>query len=61
MDAYFNAIYSFLVEYEYFTEDELRLVTDINGNRTEVLNDCCRARYALDIEDLLEEQEYLIW
>lgn len=51
----FNKLYNKLVEEDYFTEEELRLVTDINGNTVEVLNDCIYARYGYrTFEDLVE-------
>lgn len=45
-----------LIEGEYFTEDELTLVTRINGYSIETLNDCIFARYgSRSIEQLTEE------
>lgn len=51
----FNKLYNKLVEEDYFTEEELRLVTDINGNSVETLNDCIYARYGYrNYEDLVD-------
>lgn len=50
----FNEMYSQLIDYGYFTEEELRLVTDINGNTVETLEECIYARYGLrTMEDLI--------
>lgn len=40
-----NELYETLVDEELFTEDELRLITDINGYSIDTLNDCIFARY----------------
>lgn len=45
MEENFNEVYKALIEWEFFTEDELNLVTNINGGTVEVLNDCIYARY----------------
>lgn len=37
--------YNQLVDGGYFTDDELQLVTTINGYSIETLNDCIWARY----------------
>ena len=42
-----NKIYSLLIEQELFTENELNLITNINGYNIETLNDCAYARYGL--------------
>lgn len=39
-------LYNALIVGAYFTEDELDLVTSINGWSVETLNDCIYARYA---------------
>ena len=49
-----DVIYNRLIDEDYFTEDELNLLTGINGYSLETLNDACRYRYAGDIEDVLE-------
>ena len=41
----FNELFEALVEEEYFTMEELRLVTMINGGTLETLNACIFARY----------------
>lgn len=52
----FNKAYNFLVDNNYFTDDELRLVTNINGSNLDVLNDCIFARYGYrDIDQLIDE------
>ena len=38
-------VYEYLIDHEYFTIEELNLVTDINGWNIESLNDCIYARY----------------
>ena len=49
-------LFSLLVELELFTEDELRLVTYINGYNLESLEDCLYARYGYrNIEHFLGE------
>ena len=40
-----NDLYETLIDEELFTEDELRLITDINGYSIDTLNDCIFARY----------------
>lgn len=52
----FEELYEYLIQERYFTPSELALVTDINGNTIETLNDCIYARYGYrDIEQLREE------
>lgn len=41
----FNTLFGKLVDEGYFTYDELCLVTNINGNTIEALNDCIYCRY----------------
>lgn len=56
----FNSVsetYEYLIDHEYFTKDELDLVTNINGWNVESLNDCIYARYGYhDLEQLLDEE-----
>lgn len=40
-----NELWDKLVENDYFTEEELRLITNINGYTVDTLNDCIFARY----------------
>lgn len=40
-----NELWDELINGMYFTEEELRLVTCINGYSVEALNDCIYARY----------------
>ena len=45
-----------LVELELFTDDELRLLTNINGLSVETLNDAIYARYGYrDLKQMMEE------
>lgn len=49
-------IYDFLVENQFFTDDELHLLCCINGYSVETLNDAIYARYGLrDFEALLDD------
>ena len=41
----FNELFEALVEEEYFTMEELHLVTMLNGDTVETLNACIFARY----------------
>ena len=51
-----NTLYTDLIVGGYFTEEELDLVTSINGWAIETLNDCIYARYAChDYEQLVKE------
>ena len=40
-----NELYNELIELDYFTSDELDLITSINGWSIDTLNDCIYARY----------------
>jgi ethanolamine utilization protein EutA (predicted chaperonin) len=54
----FNKVYEALIEYGYFTEKELELITNINGNTIETLNDCIYSRFGFhDLGQLLGEEE----
>lgn len=51
-----DEFFDFLVEYGIATEDEIRLVTDINGYNEETLNDILYARTGnRSVEQFLEE------
>ena len=53
-----DKIYNELIEKGYFTEEELNLITNINGYSIETLNDCIYARYGLrTYKDLIDEKE----
>lgn len=53
-----NELWNEIVNYEISNDDELRLVTDINGYNEETLNDVIYARTGCrDIEQFLEEIE----
>jgi hypothetical protein len=57
MEDEVNEIYCALIDNFYFTEEELRLVTDINGWSIETLNDCIYARYRYhSYEQLIERR-----
>ena len=51
-----NEVYGYLIDYGYFTEEELNRITNINGYNLEALNDCLYSRYGYrDLEQMLEE------
>lgn len=53
-------IYEHLIAYDYFTEEELDLVTNVAGYNRETLDNCIYSRYGYnDFEQLLEEDENL--
>ena len=55
-DSWFSEEWDFLETYNFFTEDELKLVTCINGSSLETLNDMCYARYGVrEVEDLRKD------
>lgn len=48
-----DEMYDYLIDNEYFTNDELNLITNINGYSKETLNDCIYARYGYrSLDDL---------
>lgn len=47
--------YNFLLENDYFTEQELELVTAGWGYSMNTLDTVCQARYAMDVEQLRDE------
>ena len=50
-----SKLYNDLIVGAYFTEDELDLVTNINGWSVETLNDCIYARYGFhNYEQLID-------
>lgn len=54
-DKEFNEMFIYLTDNGYFTEEELILVTNINGDTIESLNDCIYSRYGVrDLESLIE-------
>ena len=54
-DKEFNEMFIYLTDNKYFTEEELILVTNINGNTLQSLNDCIYSRYGVrDLESLKE-------
>ena len=57
-----NQIWELLVNNGLFTEQELQLITDINGYSVETFEDCCMSRYGEHIEDICErEGVYILW
>lgn len=52
-----SQIWDSLLDGQFFTLEELNLVTDINGFTTETLDDMCFARYGVNHEELLGEEE----
>ena len=52
-----NKLWDKLIEQELFTEEELRLVTDINGYSVETLNDCIYARYGYRSLEQMEDED----
>lgn len=51
-----NELWDNLINGEYFTEEELQLVTDINGYSVGSLNDAIYTRYGLRNWDQLQEE-----
>lgn len=50
-------LYNELIERGLFTEEELNLITCINGFTVETLNDCLFARYGYrSLDQMLEEE-----
>lgn len=55
-DLNVNELWNQLLDLELFTEEELRLLTNINGYNIETLNDALYARYGYrDLEQMMEE------
>ena len=53
-----TSVWDYLVNYDYFTDDELRLVQAITGYSLNTLNDCIYVRYGYhNLEQLLESEE----
>lgn len=50
-----SKLYSILIDYDYFTEEELNLITSMYGMNTETLSLACECRYALDAQQVLFE------
>lgn len=55
MEELTNELFTYLVENELFTYDELKLLTDINGYNIQTLNNAIFARYGY--RDLLAMKE----
>lgn len=46
-------IWNYFIEHDMFTENELQLITSINGYTEETLNDCLYARFGYrDLEQM---------
>lgn len=51
-------LYETLLDYGFFTYEELKLLTNINGYSIETLNDAIYARYGYrDFEQMITEEE----
>jgi hypothetical protein len=61
MEKYINDVvyvYEYLIDNDYFKQEELDLITNIKGWNIETLNDCIYARYGFhDLEQLIGENE----
>lgn len=54
----FNELFENLIDMGFFTEDELVLVTYINGSTIDTLNDCIYSRYGYrSFEQMVEEDD----
>ena len=54
LDRNIDYIYAKLIDDEYFTEEELNLLTGINGYSYQTLNDACKYRFSESIEQLYD-------
>ena len=55
LDGDVDYLYQALIDDEYFTEEELQLVTDVAGYSLGTLNDCIYSRYGYqDFEQLYD-------
>lgn len=52
-----SKIWDLLLDGNYFTLEELNLVTDINGLSMKTFDDMCFSRYGVDTAQLLELDE----
>jgi hypothetical protein len=61
MNKYLNDVvyvYEYLIDNEYFKQEELDLIINIKGWNIETFNDCIYARYGFhDLEQLIGENE----
>lgn len=56
MDKQLNEVWDLIITYGIATDDEIRLVTNINGYNMEALNDIIYARTGYrDIDQVIEE------
>ena len=49
--------YDYLLEYEYFTEEELDLVIKGWGDNPKTYDTICHVRYGMDVDQLVGEEE----
>ena len=57
-DTEFYDLYDELIQLDLFTQDELDLVSAINGRSVETLNDCIYARFGYrNFEQMKEEDD----
>lgn len=55
-------LYNYLIDYGFFTNEELNLMTNINGYNIATLNNCIYSRYGYrDIEQMHESGEAEGW
>jgi len=52
-----NELWQKLIDEGLFTEDELQLITNINGYSIETLNDCLYARYGYRSYEQMTDEE----
>lgn len=52
-----NHIFNYLLEGDYFTEEELLLVIKAYGDNIDTYNTICQVRYAMDFDQIEESEE----
>lgn len=52
-----NELYEALLDHVLFTTEELELVTCMDGYSKDTLDRACMARYGMDAESVLEEED----
>ena len=52
-----SELYNTLIDGEFFTHEELDLITSINGYSVDTLNDCIYARYGYRDYDQMKGEE----
>lgn len=53
-----NELYDELIQLDLFTEDELKLITDINGYSVDTLNECIYARYGYNSFEQMQGEHW---